>query len=53
MVLCIAFLAPAHPYFGLPNRGKPINPGALAFQDNDTATTEATSSAPFASKYKL
>lgn len=36
MVLCMAFLVPAHPYFGLPNRGKTTEAGAGAFEDDAT-----------------
>jgi hypothetical protein len=50
MVFCMAFLAPAHPYFGLPNHGKPINNSARAFAD-DATVTEMASTGPAASKY--
>ena len=36
MVLCMAFLVPSHPYFGLPNRGQPAEAPASPFADDDT-----------------
>ena len=36
MVFCMAFLLPAHPYFGLPNRGRTVRAGSTAFADDAT-----------------
>lgn len=50
MVFCMALLALAHPYFGLPNHGKPVNAGARAFAD-DEAALKAGSTGPAGSKH--
>ncbi len=41
MVLCMAFLVPAHPYFGLPIGGKPAEAAAGAFEDDATVAEMA------------
>lgn len=51
MVFCMAFLTPSHPYFGLPNHGRPLV-GARAFAD-DEAATKMVVTAPVVSKPAL
>jgi hypothetical protein len=36
MVLCMAFLVPVQPYFGLPNRGQDASATSTPFADDDT-----------------
>lgn len=38
MVICMALLAPAHPYFGLSNHGRAVKAGATPFADDATVT---------------
>ncbi len=50
MVFCMALLAPAHPYFGLPNKGKPVDPGSRMFADQ-LAMSQPASTGPATSKH--
>lgn len=53
MVFCMIFLFPAHPYLGLPNRGRPVAPAEPAAFADDATMTEATGSAFQSSKQSV